>query len=308
MLEVADLNKRFSSGGLLKKRYIKAVDCIPFRIDRGDTFGLVGESGCGKTTAGKLILRLIEPTSGRIIFDGIDITRLKTKEMRKLRPRMQMIFQNPDASLDPRMKIEKSIAEPLRLKGGLRKEEIEEKVTDLIDAVGLNPEHARRYPYQMSGGQNQRAVLARALASNPDLIVADEPTSGLDLSVQAQILTLMKELKRDLELTTIFITHDLEVVRQMSDRMGVMYKGKIVEMGETEEIFRHARHPYAKLLIAPYLQGGCGHHDADINGGNGNFRGCVFYPRCPFAEDVCSKREPEMIEVKRDHRVLCHIF
>ena len=160
----------------------------------------------------------------------------------------------------------------------------------------------------MSGGQNQQAVLARALASNPDFIVADEPTSGLDLSVQAQILTLMKELKRDLELTTMFITHDLEVVRQMSDRMAVMYKGKIVEMGETEDIFSHLRHPYAKLLIAPDLQGGCGHHEADINGGNNNSRGCVFYPRCQLAEDVCSKREPEMMEVKRDHQVLCHIF
>lgn len=293
---------------MLKKRYIKAVDCMSFRIDRGETFGLVGESGCGKTTAGKLILRLIVLTSVRIVFDGIDITRIKTREMRRLRPRMQMIFQNPDASLDPRMKIEKSIVEPLRLKGGLRRVEIEEKVMDLIDAVGLNPEHARRYPYQMSGGQNQQAVLARALASNPDFIVADEPTSGLDLSVQAQILTLMKELKRDLELTTMFITHDLEVVRKMSDRMAVMYKGKIVEMGETEDIFSHLRHPYAKLLIAPDLQGGCGHHEADINGGNNNSRGCVFYPRCQLAEDVCSKREPEMMEVKRDHQVLCHIF
>ena len=312
MLEVIGLEKRFSSGGMLKKKYVKAVDRVSFRIDRGETFGLVGESGCGKTTAGKLTLRLIEPTSGRIVFDGIDITRLKPKEMRKIRPRMQMIFQDPDASLDPRMKIERSIAEPLRLRGGLGKGEIEGRVMDLIETVGLSPEHAHRYPYQMSGGQNQRVVLARALASNPDLIVADEPTSGLDVSVQAQILKLMRELKEDLELTTMFITHDLEVVRYMSDRMAVMYRGKILEMGETEEIFSRPRHPYSKLLIAPEpkeaeLKVGRRPEEGDANGGNGNLHGCVFRPRCPIAEDVCIKKQPEMVEVDRDHTVLCHL-
>ncbi len=307
MLEAIDLEKRFSSGWMLKKKYAKAVDDISFRIDRGETFGLVGESGCGKTTAGKLALRLIEPTSGRVVFDGIDITRLKPKEMRRLRPRMQMIFQDPDASLDPRMKIERSIAEPLRLRGGLSSREIEGKVADLIEAAGLNPEHARRYPYQIIGGQNQRVVLARALASNPDFIVADEPTSGLDVSVQAQILNLMNDLKRDLKLTTMFITHDLEVARHMSDRMAVMYRGKILEMGKTEEIFSRPRHPYARLLIAPELEEGRDHREAEMNGKNGDFPGCVFYPRCPFAEDVCIKKQPEMIGVDRDHQVLCHL-
>ena len=312
MLEVIDLEKRFSSGGMLKKKYFKAVDRVSFRIDRGETFGLVGESGCGKTTAGKLTLRLIEPTSGKIVFDGIDITRLKTKEMRKIRPRMQMIFQDPDASLDPRMKIERCIAEPLRLRGGLGKGEIEGRVVDLIETVGLSPEHAHRYPYQMSGGQNQRVVLARALASNPDLIVADEPTSGLDVSVQAQILKLMKELKEGLELTTMFITHDLEVVRYMSDRMAVMYRGKILEMGETEEIFSRPRHPYSKLLIAPEpkeagLKVGRTPEEGDANGGDGTLQGCAFRPRCPIAEDVCIKKQPEMVEVERDHQVLCHL-
>ncbi len=307
MLEVIDLLKRFSSGGMLKKRYSKAVDHISFRIDRGETFGLVGESGCGKTTAGKLTLRLIEPTSGRIVFDGIDITKLKKKDMRTLRPRMQMIFQDPDASLDPRMKTERCIAEPLWLRGGLSKREIEGRVMDLIETVGLNPEHARRYPYQMSGGQNQRVVLARVLASNPDFVVADEPTSGLDVSVQAQILTLMNDLKRDLKLTTMFITHDLEVARHMSDKMAVMYRGKILEMGETDEIFSSPSHPYARMLIAPELQEDCDLQDAEMNGKNGDLPGCVFYPRCPFAEDVCMEKEPEMIEMNRDHQVLCHL-
>jgi oligopeptide/dipeptide ABC transporter ATP-binding protein len=308
MLEVIDLDKHFSSGGMLRKKYVKVVDRISFRIGRGETFGLVGESGCGKTTAGKSTLRLIEPTSGKIVFDGIDVTKLKTKEMRKLRPRMQMIFQDPDASLDPRMKTEKSIAEPLRLRGGLSKREIERRVMDLIETVGLNPEHAHRYPYQMSGGQNQRVVLARALASNPDFIVADEPTSGLDVSVQAQILNLMNELKRDLELTTMFITHDLEVARHMSDRMAVMYRGKILEMGGSEEIFNHPRHPYARMLIDPKLQEYRDLQDAEVNGKNDDLLGCVFYPRCPFAEDVCMKKEPDMVEMNRDQcQVLCHL-
>jgi oligopeptide/dipeptide ABC transporter ATP-binding protein len=308
MIEVIDLEKRFSSGWMLKRRHFKAVDRISFRIERGETLGLVGESGCGKTTAGKLTLRLTEPTSGRIAFDGTDITKLKTKEMRKLRPRMQMIFQDPDASLDPRMKTERSIAEPLRLRGGLGKGEIGSRVMDLIETVGLNPEHARRYPYQMSGGQNQRVVLARALASNPDFIVADEPTSGLDVSVQAQILNLMNELKRDLELTTMFITHDLEVARHMSDRMAVMYRGKILEMGGSEEIFNHPRHPYARMLIDPKLQEYRDLQDAEVNGKNDDLLGCVFYPRCPFAEDVCMKKEPDMVEMNRDQcQVLCHL-
>lgn len=307
MIEAIDLEKRFSSGGLLKKRYATAVDDISFRIEKGETFGLVGESGCGKTTAGKLALRLIEPTAGRIVFDGIDITRLKPKDMRRLRPRMQMIFQDPDASLDPRMKIEKSIAEPLKLKGGLSGGEIEGRVADLIETVGLNPEHAHRYPYQMSGGQNQRVILARALASNPDFIVADEPTSGLDVSVQAQILNLLNDLKRDLELTTMFITHDLEVARQMCERIAVMYRGKILETGKAEEIFSRPRHPYARLLIAPELEEDCDHQEAEMNGKNGDLPGCVFYPRCPVAEEVCREKKPEMVEINGDHQALCHL-
>ena len=307
MFEAADLVKLFSSGGLLKRRAFKAVDGISFRIDRGETFSLVGESGCGKTTAGKLALRLIEPTSGKVVFDGVDITRLKGRDLRRLRPRMQMIFQHPDASLDPRMRIMTSIKEPLRLKGEMKRGEMEGRVMDLMETVGLNPEHAHRYPYQMSGGQNQRAVLARALACDPDFIVADEPTSGLDVSVQAQILNLMNELKRDLQLTTMFITHDLEVARFMSDRMGVMYRGKILEMGDAEEIFRRPVHPYAKLLISPDTLEGRSQKAPDLNGGDNGIQGCVYLSRCPFSEEVCMKKEPEMAEVNKNHQVLCHL-
>jgi len=194
MIEVEDIKKYFFSG-MLRKRCVKAVNGVSFQIERGETLGLVGESGCGKTTIGKSLLRLIEPTSGKVIFDGIDLLQLRKKELRRIRPRMQMIFQDPDASLNPRMKIGDSIAEPLKLQGDLNKGEIKEKVPELIGTVGLNPEHVNRYPYQLSGGQNQRVVLARVLAINPDFIIADEPTSSLDVSVQAQILNLMNDLK-----------------------------------------------------------------------------------------------------------------
>jgi len=305
MIEVKDLGKHFSSG-ILKKHCIKAVDGISFQIERGETLGLVGESGCGKTTIGKLLLRLIEPTNGKILFDGIDLLQLKRTELRKFRPRMQMIFQDPDASLNPRMKIGDSIAEPLKLQGNIGKSEIKDKVSELIETVGLNPEHVNRYPYQLSGGQNQRVVLARVLALNPDFIVADEPTSSLDVSVQAQILKLIQDLKRELHLTLLFISHDLEVVRYMSDRIAVMYLGKIVEIGNAKDIFDDARHPYTNTLISPASIGDQVISDGDTKNVSDYPSGCVFYPRCSFCTELCSKKEPEMVEIGGGHQVLCH--
>ena len=211
-----------------------------------------------------------------------------------------MIFQDPEASLNPGMKVGDSIAEPLKLQGGLNKGEIKNKVSELIETVGLNPEHVNRYPYQLSGGQNQRVVLARALALNPDFIVADEPTSSLDVSVQAQILNLIRELKRELHLTLLFISHDLEVVRHMSDRIAVMYHGKIVELGNAKDIFNDARHPYTNTLISPASI--VDKTTSDYHG----VSGCVFYPRCPFAAEICSKKEPEMVEIGSGHWVLCN--
>lgn len=304
MIEVEQLCKYFFSG-MLRRQCVKAVDDVSFQIEKGETLGLVGESGCGKTTVGKALLRLIEPTAGKVIVDGVDLTLLKREELRRLRPRLQMIFQDPDAALNPRMKIGASIAEPLKLKlrGQIDKKVLEKRVRELIELVGLNPEHVNRYPYQLSGGQNQRVVLARILSLNPDFIVADEPTSSLDVSVQAQILTLMKDLKRELHLTLLFISHDLEVVRHVSDRIAVMYHGKIVELGNTNEILGYERHPYTNELVYPgsELDG-----NTKMKKGCINPSGCVFYQRCPFAADICKKKEPKMVEIGDGHRVACH--
>jgi peptide/nickel transport system ATP-binding protein/oligopeptide transport system ATP-binding protein len=249
---------------------------------------------------------LIEPTEGNFFFDGIDLLQLRKKELRRIRPRMQMIFQDPDASLDPRMTIGDSIAEPLKLQGDLNKVEIKEKVSDLIETVGLNPEHVNRYPYQLSGGQNQRVVFARVIAVNPDFIIADEPTSSLDVSVQAQILNLMNNLKREFNLTLLFISHDLEVVRYMSDRIAVMYQGKIVEIGNAKDIFDDARHPYTKTLISPASIGDQVISDRDTKNVSDYSYGCVFYPRCSFSTEICSKKEPGMVEIGSGHWVLCN--
>jgi len=305
MIEVENLKKYFSSG-ILRKRHITAVNDVSFHIEKGETLGLVGESGCGKTTLGKSLLRLIEPTSGKVIFDSVDLLQLKKKELRRIRPRMQMIFQDPDASLNPRMKIGSSVAEPLKLQGDLNKGEIKEKVSELIETVGLNPEHINRYPYQLSGGQNQRVVLARVLGINPDFIIADEPTSSLDVSVQAQILNLMNNLKRDFYLTLLFISHDLEVVRHMSDRIAVMYQGKIVEIGNAKDIFDDARHPYTNTLISPASVEDYIILDGDMKNASDYHSGCVFYPRCSSSTEICSKKEPKMVEIGKGHQVLCH--
>jgi oligopeptide/dipeptide ABC transporter ATP-binding protein len=312
-LEVKDLKKHFSSG-IVRKHYIKAVDGVSFSINKGETLGLVGESGCGKTTIGRSILRLIEPTGGEVIFNGIDILKLKKKDLRKVRPKMQMIFQDPDSSLNPRMKIRASIAEPFKLHSTLSKDERAQKILELVETVGLNPEHINRYPYQLSGGQNQRVVLARILAVNPDFIIADEPTSSLDVSVQAQILNLMKDLQKKFDHTYLFITHDLDVVRIMAQHIAVMYLGRIIEFGRSSDIFNDAKHPYTQALLSAAsvdLTGGI-KPKIILKGDTPNPidipAGCRFHIRCPHREERCMVKEPEMVVTGMEHYAACHLI
>jgi peptide/nickel transport system ATP-binding protein/oligopeptide transport system ATP-binding protein len=308
MLEVARLTKYFSSG-LIRKQYLKAVDDVSFKIEKGGTLGLVGESGCGKTTIGRLILRLTKPTGGKVLFDGTDLFALNRRELLAIRPRIQMIFQDPDSSLNPRMKIGTSIAEPLKLHDTIPKAKREQRIRELIETVGLNPEHVNRYPYQLSGGQNQRVVLARILAMNPDLIIADEPTSSLDVSVQAQILNLMKDLQKEFDHTYLFISHDLDVVRIMADRIAVMYLGRLVEIGETQDVYDHAKHPYTQALLSAATMDGGGRIviEGETSSPIDMPTGCRFHTRCPRKRERCTIEEPELVEVGRDHYVACHL-
>ncbi|QXM05452.1 ABC transporter ATP-binding protein [Crassaminicella indica] len=292
-----------------KKTYVKAVDNVSFSIRRGETFGLVGESGCGKSTTAFMINGLLQPTHGEIKFDGKDITLVKEKEIRE---KMQVVFQDPYASLNPKKKIGWIVEEPLLIHKKYSKKERQKKVSEMMELVGLDESFKSRYPHELSGGQRQRIGIARALMLSPQFIIADEPVSALDVSVQAQILNLLKELQSKLRLTYLFISHDLNVVHYMCDRVGVMYLGKIVEEAPVEKIYEKAMHPYTKLLLST-LSGGVDFDENQIflkeeslleNSGEG----CAFYHRCPYAMDVCKRLLPKLEQVEREHFTACHLY
>jgi peptide/nickel transport system ATP-binding protein len=320
LLEVKGLKKYFAiEKGLLKKRVgvIKAVDDVNLYINRGEALGLVGESGCGKTTLGRCILRAIEPTKGSVILqieDGVrvDFTRLSQKNLYGIRRHVQMIFQDPYSSLDPRMTVMDIIAEPLRSNNLMDRREIEARVRELVSVVGLEVKHLNRYPHAFSGGQRQRIGIARALAPSPRLIIADEPVSALDVSIQAQILNLLQDLQEQFHLTYLFISHDLKVVEHTSDRVAVMYVGKMVELARTEELYKSPRHPYTEALLsaAPKIAGNGRSNRIILPGEVANPAhppsGCYFHPRCLYAKEVCKHEEPAWREVVPGHFTACH--
>jgi len=315
ILRVKNLKKYFQVGGGFlggDGLTIRAVDDVSFYVRPGETFGLVGESGCGKTTLGQTIIRLYDPTGGQVIFDGTDISRLAPRQMRPYRRDIQMIFQDPSASLDPRMTVGSVISEPLNVFGIGSKSERRERVQELLRVVGLNAYFANRYPHEFSGGQRQRIGIARALALNPKLVICDEPVSALDVSIQAQVLNLLKSLQDQFSLTYLFIAHNLAVVAHISDRVGVMYLGKLVEIGEAREITERPRHPYTQALISavpipdPQRERGRIILQGDVPSPARPPSGCRFNPRCPIARPNCSVDEPELRLVSPDHWVACH--
>jgi len=296
------------------ERWIRAVDGVSFHINTRETFGLVGESGCGKTTLARTLLRLVEPTDGKAYFKGKNIYEMSSKELKKLRRKVQIVFQDPFTSLDPRMSIEQIIGEPLIAHGLTRKEERRMAIQDVIEKVGLAREHLRGYPHEFSGGQRQRIAIARALIPRPELLVLDEPTSALDVSVQSQILNLLVDLKEEFDLTCLFISHDLGIVRYLCEKVGVMYLGKIVEMGDAEELFESPKHPYSKALISaippldPEMRRERIVLRGDVPSPANPPPGCSFHPRCTFAEPICAKEEPELIDIGGEYHVACHLI
>jgi oligopeptide transport system ATP-binding protein len=303
--------------GLLQRQVgaVHAVDGISFDIRKGETFGLVGESGCGKSTTGRAILQLYRPTSGHVYFGDIDLTTIKGEELRKMRRRMQMIFQDPYASLNPRMSISEIVGEPLLVHELAKPSEIQEKVKELLNVVRLSPSFANRYPHEFSGGQRQRIGIARALALNPDFIVCDEPISALDVSIQAQVINLLEDLQASFNLTYLVIAHDLSMVRHISDRIAVMYLGILAELADRSELYHHPMHPYTQALLSAIpvpdpaieekrqriiLEG-------DVPSPVNPPSGCRFRTRCPLAKNICAEKVPEWREIATDHWVACHL-
>jgi len=319
LLEIKNLKKYFDvSKGFLKKdkTYVQAVDDVSFKIHKGETLGLVGESGCGKSTTGRTIIRLYEPTDGSIVFKGEDITKLKPSEMKKYRKAIQMIFQDPYASLNSRMTVGDIVREPLDIHNIGTPESRKKIVEDLLDAVGLNPDHAARYPHEFSGGQRQRIGIARALAVEPEFIICDEPISALDVSIQAQVINMLEDLQRDRGLTYLFIAHDLSMVKHISDRIGVMYLGKIVELTDADELYSNPKHPYTQALLSAIpipdpevakknqrilLEG-------DVPSPINPPSGCRFRTRCQYAMDICAAEEPVTRELSEGHYCACHLY
>ncbi len=327
LLEVKELKKHFPiQRGLLRRvvGYVRAVDGVSLYIKEGEPLGLVGESGCGKTTTGRCIIRLIEPTAGTVHFrsrllssDGepqmVNLLELGSEEMKMVRREIAIVFQDPIGSLNPRMSVGDIVKEPLTIHGQGKGPEAEERVVQLLGAVGLRPEHIRRYPHEFSGGQRQRIGIARALALNPRLIVCDEPVSALDVSIQAQTLNLLQDLQEEFHLTYLFIAHDLSVIEHISDRVAVMYVGKLVEMAETEELFMNPSHPYTEALISavpkpdPLLRSERIVLAGEVADPANPPSGCYFHPRCKYAQERCKIEEPALREVSPEHFVSCHL-
>ena len=318
LVEITGLKKYFpirSVGVFAKtKGYVRAVEEVSFSIAAGETIGIVGESGCGKSTTGRLILRLIEPTDGTVVFDGKSLTELKAEELRQMRRHMQFIFQDPYASLNPRMKVGSIMEEPLKVHNMGMAKNRKEVVNELLQVVGLRTEHASHYPHEFSGGQRQRLAIARALVTRPKLVIADEPVSALDVSIQAQVLNLMKDLQDQFGLTYVFISHDLSVVRHVSDKVGVMYLGRLVEFAATADLYRQPLHPYTQALLsaAPSLDRRAKENRIILQGDIPNPAnppaGCSFHTRCNQCLPICQEVSPEIKIVGEGHQVACHLY
>lgn len=317
LLKVEGLKQYYpvSDGLFGTKAFVKAVDGVDFEVKKGEVFGIVGESGCGKSTLGKAICKLIEPTDGKIILDGEDIRGYNSKKMRSVRKKVQMVFQDPYASLNPRMSIHDILAEPLQIHGLVQgKQEIDEAVVRLLRKVGMDDYHARRYPHEFSGGQRQRIGIARALAVRPQLIIADEPVSALDVSIQSQVLNLMSKLKKEYHLTYIFIAHDLSVVEHISDRIGVMYLGNFVEEANKDNLYKNPMHPYTQALLSavpipdPTVKKERIILEGSIPSAINPPSGCKFHTRCPKCMEICKKEAPKKYQVGEDHFVYCHLY